>query len=91
MQRRARWGWVVLFVGMPFLGFGQDQDEDGFDEAQDNCPMAANENQADADGDGVGDVCDNCADTPNPGREVNGSGHPATCAANPVSTRRISK
>ncbi|MCC6624169.1 MAG: hypothetical protein IT385_23160 [Deltaproteobacteria bacterium] len=35
-----------------------DLDGDGEEQAEDNCPELANEDQADADGDGAGDVCD---------------------------------
>jgi hypothetical protein len=35
-----------------------DLDKDGIPEPFDNCPDAANPNQADADGDGFGDACD---------------------------------
>jgi hypothetical protein len=35
-----------------------DQDGDGFQNRQDNCPVAANPDQADADGDMIGDLCD---------------------------------
>jgi hypothetical protein len=35
-----------------------DGDRDGVPDATDNCPAAANANQADGDGDGVGDACD---------------------------------
>lgn len=44
---------------------GPDADGDGIDDATDNCPMAANGDQADADGDGLGNVCDNCQDVAN--------------------------
>lgn len=37
-----------------------DQDRDGVVNADDNCPVEANGDQADGDGDGVGDACDNC-------------------------------
>src|SRR5262245_50605541 len=37
-----------------------DGDGDGVPDFSDNCPAAANANQADQDGDAVGDVCDNC-------------------------------
>ena len=35
-----------------------DQDDDGLSDPSDNCPAAANSNQADTDGDGAGDACD---------------------------------
>jgi hypothetical protein len=35
-----------------------DMDGDGVGDATDNCPAAANPDQADTDGDGIGDVCD---------------------------------
>lgn len=37
-----------------------DGDMDGIPNAEDNCPMMANKDQADYDGDGAGDVCDTC-------------------------------
>ena len=45
----------------PCPSTGQDSDSDGTIEAVDNCPAAANADQADTDGDGHGDACDNCA------------------------------
>jgi hypothetical protein len=42
-----------------------DADDDGIEDADDNCPSAANPDQADADADGVGDACDNCATVAN--------------------------
>ena len=35
-----------------------DDDNDGIKDESDNCPLKANQNQADGDGDSVGDVCD---------------------------------
>jgi serine protease AprX len=37
---------------------GRDRDGDGVPDKSDNCPKAANADQADADGDGKGDACD---------------------------------
>jgi hypothetical protein len=37
-----------------------DSDADGIPDASDNCPAAANADQADADADGRGDACDPC-------------------------------
>jgi hypothetical protein len=45
---------------------GGDADGDGIPDAEDNCPLVANPDQADADGDGSGDACDNCPDVANP-------------------------
>jgi hypothetical protein len=45
---------------------GGDADGDGVPDAEDNCPLVANADQADADGDGSGDACDNCPDLANP-------------------------
>lgn len=35
-----------------------DSDSDTVPDEQDNCPLAANQDQADSDGNGIGDVCD---------------------------------
>lgn len=42
-----------------------DTDGDGIDDAVDNCPNDANEDQADPDRDSLGDLCDNCRSIPN--------------------------
>ncbi len=41
-----------------------DRDGDGVDNEIDNCPNAANEDQADSDGDNIGDVCDDDSGLP---------------------------
>ena len=43
----------VLFVAL-------DSDGDGIGDDVDNCPLVANNDQANGDGDSFGDVCDNC-------------------------------
>ncbi len=58
-----------------------DSDGDGVCDADDNCPVNPNPDQADRDSDGVGDVCDNCPDVPNPGQEdSNGDGIGDACS-----------
>ena len=46
-----------------------DDDNDGWADVDDNCPVVANAQQEDADGDGVGDACDNCVIVANPDQE----------------------
>jgi len=69
-----------------------DTDGDNVVDLDDNCPDAANEDQADADGDGVGDICedgdgdgvpdlvDNCPDVTNSSQtDVNANGVGDVC------------
>ncbi|MCK6457948.1 MAG: lamin tail domain-containing protein [Phycisphaerae bacterium] len=46
-------------------GLPADGDCDGIADANDNCPMIANPDQANQDGDSAGDACDNCPMDPN--------------------------
>jgi hypothetical protein len=48
----------------------RDQDGDGLDDLDDNCPRVGNADQADADLDGFGDVCDSCLSVFNPDQVV---------------------
>ncbi len=50
----------VLLALLATDGIAADFDADGVDDAVDNCPYAANADQADADSDGIGDVCIAC-------------------------------
>jgi hypothetical protein len=60
--------------------YADDYDDDAFEDNFDNCPFAANADQADSDGDGYGDACDNCASVPNPDQfDVNGNGAGDAC------------
>ncbi len=69
-----------------------DTDSDGVPDALDNCPNAANANQADGDGDGDGDVCDNCPAQANANQlDTDGDGDGDLCdncvtEANPAQT-----
>jgi CubicO group peptidase (beta-lactamase class C family) len=49
----------IAYVLMDFVQ-NPDSDDDGYFDVLDNCPAAANPDQADSDTDGVGDVCDQC-------------------------------
>ncbi len=49
------------------LGAASDSDTDGINNAEDNCPLDINEDQADRDQDNVGDACDECPETAAPG------------------------
>ena len=75
---------MVALIGTVMPPAFADHDGDTIDDAIDNCPELANEDQADTDGDGVGDACndaddtdgdeysnllDNCPDDANPGQE----------------------
>ncbi len=42
-----------------------DQDGDGIDDPNDNCPLVPNPGQENSDGDSHGDACDNCPNTDN--------------------------
>jgi hypothetical protein len=44
---------------------GPDLDQDGIEDADDNCPSVANVDQFDVDLDGFGDQCDNCPNDTN--------------------------
>jgi 3',5'-cyclic AMP phosphodiesterase CpdA len=45
-------------ISARYPGFFIDSDDDGIEDASDNCPYDANRNQLDSDHDGSGDVCD---------------------------------
>ncbi|MBI5787620.1 MAG: thrombospondin type 3 repeat-containing protein [Candidatus Schekmanbacteria bacterium] len=63
-----------------FVLYAADDDQDGAPNETDNCPAAANPNQADADNDSVGDACDTCTDADRDG--FGGVNYPAnTCPA----------
>lgn len=46
-----------------------DDDMDGVDDEEDNCPELSNPSQADSDNDGYGDACDVCPDVADPNQE----------------------
>jgi cysteine-rich repeat protein len=50
---------------VPDIDLVLDQDGDLLVNADDNCDLDSNADQADVDSDGVGDLCDNCLDTAN--------------------------
>jgi hypothetical protein len=56
---------LAILMLTPTLASAVDSDQDGFDDAFDNCPLVFNPTQTDLDADGTGDACDNCLTTPN--------------------------
>jgi YVTN family beta-propeller protein len=59
---------------------GVNRDEDAFDDALDNCPARANDDQEDSDSDGTGDDCDNCTLAANADqRDTDGDGYGNVC------------
>ncbi len=64
----------------PEPGEPSDADGDGVPDDEDNCPDAANPDQADTDGDGIGDACDNCPAVANPDQaDTDGDGIGDAC------------
>ena len=64
-----------------------DLDDDGVQNAADNCPFTTNANQDDGDDDGVGDTCDNCPGDFNPWNiDVDGDGIGDECDDDVVTT-----
>lgn len=53
---------VLDFDATQVTAICRDRDEDGVCDADDNCPLTDNGDQADADADGIGDACDPCPD-----------------------------
>lgn len=75
-MRTSAWFWAVLGATGCNVVFGLhstklllDDDVDGVDNGDDNCPAIANPDQEDADLDDIGDACDSCPVVPNAGRE----------------------
>lgn len=75
----GRWeeGWGAVKDHPDILD--EDGDDDGVDDADDNCPFIPNATQADTDRDRRGDACDNCPMDSNPtqrDRDQDGLGDP---------------
>jgi len=53
------------------ISFFRDNDNDGYQNYEDNCPTTYNPIQRDRDRDGIGDACDNCQTVSNPDQADN--------------------
>ena len=74
---------MVALIGTVMPPAFADHDGDTIDDAIDNCPDVANEDQADTDGDGIGDACDpinNVSIDVKPGSDTN----PVNCKSKGV-------
>ncbi|MBN1415732.1 MAG: FG-GAP repeat protein [Bacteroidales bacterium] len=56
---------AACFDNVKLMKIQPDSDNDGTEDALDNCITVFNPDQQDTDGDYVGDLCDNCPSTPN--------------------------
>ncbi|MBS0197723.1 MAG: thrombospondin type 3 repeat-containing protein [Planctomycetes bacterium] len=63
-------GNITLDFGSPC---SSDLDDDGWCDAEDNCPTTRNPSQADSDGDGIGDACERCTADFNADGGIDGS------------------
>jgi hypothetical protein len=58
---------------------GNDNDNDGWCDFEDNCPLDKNTDQVDGDGDGDGDACDLCPMDPGPTGDIDDDGIGDAC------------
>jgi hypothetical protein len=81
---------LVLALRLGGSALAADVDEDGIDDAFDNCASVENPEQLDADADGLGNACDNCVRTPNVEQaDADGDGVGDECDACPGSVADV--